>query len=183
MHKQQSTQRKRSQAGLTLIELMVALTILAVGLLGSMVLITTAISSNNRNKVDVGGTQIAQLVMERIAAQPANRNDNVIIQDCNPAGATSFTVATTAGGATLDAQTGNINWLQAAGTVPANYSMRYVACGALGSQATFEVRWSIAQNTNFTKVITVSARQVGVTAQSRLQMFIQPVTLRTISGV
>ena len=65
--------RKGREGGMGLIELMIALTVLVVGMLSLMTLITTAIRTNNRNRIDTGGTLIAQMVMERIAAQPLDQ--------------------------------------------------------------------------------------------------------------
>jgi Tfp pilus assembly protein PilV len=189
--------RKGRQSGMGLIELMIALTVLVVGMLSLMTLITTAIRTNNRNRIDTGGTLIAQMVMERIAAQPATWGDSCNpttnincfkISDCNPAGATAWPIATLGAaspgaGAALDAN-GNIDFTQAyAGLATAHYAMRYVTCGNAGTQATYDVRWNVRQLTSFTKLITVSARQIAVpTTSQQLPYFARPVTLRTIQG-
>src|SRR4029078_2515168 len=65
--------RKRSRAkGMTLIELMIACFVLAVGMLGSLAMIFLAISTNTRNKFDTTGTMIAQTVIEQINTLPTN---------------------------------------------------------------------------------------------------------------
>lgn len=178
-----STRTSRTrQSGMSLIELMIALVVLVVGMLALMTMVTTAISSNNRAKVDTTGTMLAQTVLEGIVAQPATQNTTFSLKDCNPAGATTFTLATAPGaqpngnGAPLVAATGNIDFTQA---VVANYNMLYVACGSGGTQATYDVRWNVMTLTNFTKLVTVSARQRNI---GNLPFFFPPITLRTIAG-
>lgn len=177
------------QSGMSLIELMIAMTVLVVGMLALMTLVTTAISSNNRNKLDTTGTMLAQTVLEGIAAQPATANATLSMTDCNPAGAGTWTIATTGAaspgaGANLDSS-GNIDFTQtysALTTAFPNYAMTYVVCGVSGTQSTYDVRWNVRTLTAYTKLITVSARQIGATS-GKLPFFSPPITLRTISGL
>ena len=182
---------RNRQSGMSLIEQMIAMTVLVVGMLALMTLVTTAISSNNRNKLDTTGTMLAQTVLEGIAAQPATANQPFSMLDCDPAGATTWTIATASGsaigaalGADVDANTGNIDFnFQSYSAVTANYKMKYVTCGVSGAQATYDVRWNVRKLTNFTKLVTVSARQLGVsTTGANLPFFSPPITLRTIAG-
>ncbi|HEX9121374.1 MAG TPA: prepilin-type N-terminal cleavage/methylation domain-containing protein [Terriglobales bacterium] len=179
------------QSGMSLIELMIAMTVLVVGMLALMTLVTTAISSNNRNKLDTTGTMLAQTVLEGIAAQPASAGATFTMSDCNPAGSTTWTIATAGGsaigaalGADVIASTGNIDFnSQSYSAVTANYKMKYVTCGVSGAQATYDVRWNVRTLTAFTKLVTVSARQLGVsTTGANLPFFSPPITLRTIAG-
>ena len=174
------------QSGMSLIELMIAMVVLVVGMLALMTLVTTAITTNNRNKLDTTGTMLAQTVLEGIAAQPATVNSTFTLTDCNPAGAATWTIATAGAaspgaGANIDATTGNIDFTQAYSGITANYAMKYVVCGVSGGQSTYDVRWNVRTLTSFTKLITVSARQIGATS-GRLPFFSPPITLRTISG-
>ena len=177
------------QSGMSMIELMIAMMVLVVGMLALMTLVTTAISSNNRNKLDTTGTMLAQTVLEGIAAQPATSGVPFTMKDCNPAGATSWTIASAGAaspgaGADVVASTGNIDFnLQSYAAVTANYKMKYVTCGVSGAQATYDVRWNVETLTTYTKLITVSARQLGVsTSGANLPFFSPPITLRTIAG-
>ena len=188
-----------SQAGMTLIELMIAMVVLAIGMAGVMILITSAIATNSRNKGDTSGTMVAQTVLEKIAAYPANVNGIITITDCRPAalgGPQNLTISTAAAvlpngaGAQLDpAGTGIINWNQAQAAVPANYKMTYYACGVQGTSAPYDVRWNVAQmtvsgGTTLTKLIIVSARPLGVLGGAVQGMYYQPpVTLRTITSM
>jgi type IV pilus modification protein PilV len=60
--------RKKSQAGFSMIELLVAVVILAVGLLGLAELQVTAIKANSQTNNISAATAIAQKTIERIAA-------------------------------------------------------------------------------------------------------------------
>jgi prepilin-type N-terminal cleavage/methylation domain-containing protein len=75
----------RKQAGMTLVELMIAMVVLAVGMAGVLLMITSGIASNNRNRLDTGATNISQLVMEAIVSKPAGSNPIITLQDCRPA--------------------------------------------------------------------------------------------------
>ncbi len=184
-----SKQRNR-QSGMTLIELMIAMTMLVVGLIGVLGLITTAITSNNRNKLDTGGTMMAQMVLEKIASQPANLNADIALQDCNPGAPNAWIIRTidsipaggVGSGADLDVATGDIDWGRNYGTQPVNYKMLYVTCGANGQQVTYDVRWHIQNVNTYSKMIVVGARPLGyrTNAGTDVRFYARPVTLRSI---
>lgn len=173
--------KRKREAGLSLIELMFACFILAVGMAGSLAMIVMAISGNNRNKVDSTATMLAQSVIEQMNVRPANSNSLIPMTDCagnalsidttgaaNPgAGAALITSAT-------DPLYGRIDWLAA--SPGAGYSFNYVAC----DQQQYEVRWNVITVSNNTKLITVSARRSG--ASRNAQLFAIPAQLRTIAG-
>jgi len=173
-------------AGMSMLELMLAMAVLAVGMTAVTALFHTAILSNNRAKVDTSATMLAQTVLEKIATQPATQNATISLTDC---GATPTTwVMATAGaaapgnGATLDGNSGAIDFTQAYASVPANYKMEFAGCGAGGRQTVFEVRWNVQTVSANTRLITVAARPVGAGAGNHPVQFAQPVTLRTIGG-
>ena len=179
--------RKQRQAGMTLIELMLAIAILAVGLVGVLALILTAISGNNRNKMDSSATLLGQMVMEKIAAQPALAGAGFDIEDCKPVTPNTWHIATASAaapgaGAGRVAATGDIDWTATYASVTADYKMKYVTCGANDQQATYEVRWNIQTVNGFSKMITVGARPLGAQSSggASIRMFAPPVLLRTI---
>jgi prepilin-type N-terminal cleavage/methylation domain-containing protein len=182
-----------SQRGMSLVELMIAITVLAVGLGALMGIFSTSIMLNQRAKGDTNGTMVAQAVLERIAGQPATSNAILTLTDCTAGGGVVWNIATAAAaapgnGAALDANTGGIDFTQAYAAVPNNYKMLYVACGAGGRQTTYDVRWNVQTITGSanTRMITVSARpQAMATAGGRNQalLYAQPITLRTIGGL
>ncbi len=198
--------RSKQQRGLTLIELMMALFVLAVGLGGAMILISTAIAGNNRNKLDTTATLLSQTVMEAILA-PGNTNlpppppaftppHFVTITDCTGANNQVWLDPGPQGwGAAppLDAS-GNIDFSKPAPA--AGYSMQYVVCRAGGQRAVYEVRWVIvpvkwqgpcpnSPCTIYTKQVIVASRPTGAGANGPQKIFFfgLPITLRGVSGM
>src|SRR6266700_6414531 len=130
---------RSAERGISLVELVIAITVLAIGMAGLAVLFSTAIMNNSRSKGDTSGTMLAQTVLETIAAQPANTAATFTLTDCDPSGATNWTVATTGtaspgSGANIDTSTNGIDFTQAYSGVPANYKMQFVACGGGGGR-------------------------------------------------
>jgi prepilin-type N-terminal cleavage/methylation domain-containing protein len=178
---------RKSQQGMTMIELMIAMTVLTVGLAALLGLLTTAIASNNRNQVDTGATLAAQAVLETIAAQPGG--GDVSMTDCSGSPNLVLKTAPDNSPTSVTVQNGVVDFTQARSAITAGYSILYVSCGAGGKQSTYDVRWNIqtiSGNTSYSeKLITVGAAQTAVAqsqgkaAQAR---FFLPVTLRTISA-
>ena len=181
---------KSAERGISLVELVIAISVLAIGMAGLAVLFSTAIMNNSRSKGDTSGTMLTQTVLEKIAAQPANLVANLTAADCNSAGATVWPIATTGAaspgaGANID-NTGAIDFTQAYAAVPANYKMQYVSCGAGGQQTTYDVRWNIQTISANTRLITVSTRPLAAANagnQNQALLFAPPITLRTIGGL
>lgn len=180
--------RRTSEQGSALIELMIAMLVLAVGLAGITILLTTAIASNNRNYSDTTATLLAQMVIEQISAQHVYSNDNITVTDCagNP-----WTISTTPGtvgsgdGATLTSA-GMIDFTQAYTAVPAGYAMQYVACSSSGGTKTaYDIRWNVMSvSTNATsRLITAAARPMASNVNQLGDLFFAlPVDLRGIGG-
>ncbi len=179
---------RRKERGMTMIELLIAMVVLAIGMGGIMILISGAIASNSRNKLDTTATTLSEMVMERIVAAGPKSTTAFTITDCN---GTSLTVDPTGAdapgrGATLNNSEISFSSLTS-GTPTTGYTMRYVACGSGGSQTTYDVRWNVTNfkktgTTVVSKFVTVSARQVGGAGTGRdlLKYFAPPVTLRTL---
>jgi len=186
------TKRRNKQRGMTLIELMIAMTVLTVGLLALMGLFSVAIASNNRNKLDTGGTFAAQAVLETIAAQPAGTD--VSMTDCAGNPITVKTASPAVGSSPiyvganiLSDGTGRIDFQgQAASAVTTGYKTLYVGCGPAGKQVTYDVRWRIQTLSAYSKLITVGVAQTNAVAAlgtaNQAKYFNPPVTLRTISA-
>ena len=176
----------RAAAGMSMLELMIAMAVLAVGMTAVTALFHSAILTNNRAKVDTSATMLAQTVLEKIAAQPATQNAAISLTDCGGP-PTTWTIATAGGGApgngaTLDGNSGAIDFTQDYAAVPANYKMLFAGCGAGGRQTTFDVRWNVLTVTGNSRLITVAARPIGALGANRPTQFAPPVTLRTIGG-
>ena len=167
----------RGDSGVTMVELMIAGVVMVVGFLGLMILITTAIATNNRNKMDTNATLVAQMVFEEIRSDIAT-GASPTLTDC---GGTTWTIGV--GSNTIGSTTGatlsgaNIDFTAATVT---NYSMLYKVCTANGGQATYDVRWNVQTLTSGASLITVGSKSRG--ASSDLKYFALPVTLRGIAG-
>jgi prepilin-type N-terminal cleavage/methylation domain-containing protein len=176
--------KSSGQNGFSLIELMFAISVLAVGMAALLPLFATAVLSNGKARTDTTATMLAQTVLEKIAAQPASGAPaNLTITDC--VNAVPWQIATAAGaGAPLNGN--EIDFTQ--NPVP-NYNMQFVACGNNGRQATYDVRWNIqtiAGSGNRSRVIIVAARPSAASAvgnKNQAWTFALPVTLRTIGGL
>ncbi len=181
---------------MTLVELMIAMVVLAIGLGGLSTLFISAAVSNNRNSRSATATLLAQLVLEQVSSQSPNSTATIFLTDCAGnkwAIATTGGAAPTGAGALLDATAtdynyGGINPNQgyttvppATGTVP-GYAMQYVDCGTGGTQSTYDVRWNVLNIDTYTRLITVSTRPVGPSSQLGGVMYAMPVTLRGIGG-
>jgi len=182
----------KNEKGTTLVELMVAMFMLAVGMGAMLVLFMNSTVSNNRNVRDTSSTLLAQMILEQISAQHINSNTAIAVTDCT---GVQWTVATAGGaapngaGANLDQNAnsltyGGIDPAQAYAAIPANYAMRYTDCDPNGQQNVYEVRWNVMTITaNATRLITVSARQANLNSnQFGGARFAVPVTLRGIAG-
>jgi prepilin-type N-terminal cleavage/methylation domain-containing protein len=174
-HRKPNTTSRR-QHGFTMIELMIAMLVLAVGIVGSMALIIRAVGGDSWSKQLSNSTVLAQAVTERIMALPASTNAIVTITDCTN---TPFNVSTAPGGPAVTA-TGDLDFSAAA---VANYQMLYTNCDTNGHQAIYDVRWNVTAipgSNGWVKMLTVSAQ---LRSAGRNAMVFAPVaTVRTIVG-
>jgi prepilin-type N-terminal cleavage/methylation domain-containing protein len=170
--------KKAAGAGFSLMELMVAMFVLVVGLLGGMMMVIIGMSRNNTNRVDTTATNVAQTVLEQIAGAPANSNPTLTVTDSIPNNI--LNINTAPGGAGLKAN-GDVDFSADTATSLNNnkYQMDYTLKGNNGLQTTYDVRWNIQKLGTWGKLVTVSARQPFVASQTGIS-FITPVTLRTI---
>lgn len=185
--------RRKKQAGMTIVELLIAMTILAVGLGGIVNLLVVALETDNRNSKDTSATLLAQMVVEQISAQHPNSNAAISITDCagnawsisttpaaspSGAGATLVTSSTAAG-------YGGIDPTQAYSTITAGYAMKFVDCGGVGNTGlptTYDVRWNVMTvDANYTRLITASARPLNAYSLGGVR-FALPVNLRMVAG-
>jgi prepilin-type N-terminal cleavage/methylation domain-containing protein len=181
--------KHRTDRGTTLIELMIAMLVLAIGLGATTIMLAGAMTSDNKSTKDMTATLLAQMVMEQISAQHVYANTTINITDC---AGNSWTIATAAGdvgvgsGANLNSD-GTIDFTQSYSTLlSSNYAMQYVDCStAGGTQTIYEVRWNVmAVSSNLaTRLITTGARVMPSDA-TKLggRMFAFPVTLRGIGA-
>ncbi|HLQ50241.1 MAG TPA: prepilin-type N-terminal cleavage/methylation domain-containing protein [Terriglobales bacterium] len=172
-----------SAGGFTLIEMMISMTVMAIGLLGLNVMFVTAMATNNKNSHDSSATMISQVVLEQISAQPANSTATITVTDCAGNTNTVATAGSTTGAGAPLLTTGNVGTIDQTAAKVANYSMTYVACAPAGSnlQSSYDVRWNVMTISPDTRMITVSARQTSGIRLGALH-FAVPVNLRSIGG-
>ena len=187
--------QESGEGGMTLIELLIAIAVLTVGMLGSMGLIVAGMQTNSRSRTDTTGTVLDQEVIEEFASlKNYPLIGTVTIYDCSTGGGNAHLASLVQGlspngnGAALDAQ-GNIDWTQAAPTFATSgtpgYAMRYRTCGG----DIYEVRWNVMQvdpsTNNRMSLLTVSSRQIAAQAaqnagRNQAVLYARPTTLRTL---
>ena len=178
-----------------LLELLIAIVVLAIGMGGLLVLLVSAMSTNNRSGNDTSSTMLAEHILEQISAQPATSVTALSITDC---GGTAWSVSTVGAangagnsgsyggnGAQLTS-TATVDWTQGYSSVPTGYKMKYVDCGAAaGQQLTYDTRWNVVSlnsSSNSARMIIVSARPLSDATVGGLR-YVLPANLRTIGGV
>lgn len=173
---------------MSLIELLVAAVVLAVGVGGFIVLLLNGMMSNNRNRRDTSSTLLAQAVTEEIVWAVSNATVAPQLSDCL---GNAFAVTTTGGaqpagsGAPLTA-TGEIDFT--AGKV-AGYSMTYNVCRANNVVVQYDVRWNITNwdvsgGSVYSRRVTVAARpnETITRGANSAKLFAFPATIRTIAA-
>lgn len=180
--KKAGTKHRRDEAGMSLAELMVAMVVLTIGVLGGMALVVTAIGDNGRNRQASNATVVAQMVTEKIISVPANTSPTLTINDCTGT-ASSINTAGSAGGAGATLlSTGTVDFSQTLGGAgaPVGYYMAFTDCGTSQRQATYDIRWRIQTISPYVKLITVSTRLRN--AGNDQKVFALPVTIRSMTG-
>lgn len=177
-----------TERGASLIEMMIALVVLAVGLIGSMVIVTVAIGGNYRARNDSTSAALAEMVAQRISAVPVCKSNcgaatSVSVTDCAGNVHTVDVAGTSAGaGADLTA-TGKIDYTQNAGAVPAGYQMQYTVCGVkTGTQANYDLRWNIKLLPSGDEEYIVVAAQSSNSNQNNATVSAPAVNIRTVVG-
>jgi prepilin-type N-terminal cleavage/methylation domain-containing protein len=190
--------RGNRECGLSMLELLIAMTVLAVGMLGCVVMILAGVQSNSRNKNDTTAVVLDQEILEMFATYKnyptsgfvaindcgvvANVHNASVVQAAGPlgAGATLYTAAT----APLPGNVGDIDWTQPAPALATStvtgYAMQYQACNG----DVYEVRWNVMEvspnPSSRISMLTVSSRQVSAGATHNATLFATPTTLKTL---
>jgi len=147
-------------SGFSLLELTIAASILAVGLLAGMGVICAAVASNGSSKINTAAAVVAQSTMEKILAVPGTAAGGAALTNLNDCAGNSFVMNTSPGGSPVTSGLfPGVDYTQPA---VANYSMIYVTCSGLN----FDVRWSIqaGQVTPSTELVTVSVKSLRTAA-------------------
>ncbi|HKS66343.1 MAG TPA: prepilin-type N-terminal cleavage/methylation domain-containing protein [Candidatus Acidoferrales bacterium] len=180
----------KKERGSSLIEMLIALLVLSVGMVGSMAVVGVAVGSNARSKRDTTSTALAQMVLGRISSVPVGGGTaSVTVTDCANNTLTVNTTGTTSGsGANLSSSTGKVDFSQSFSSVTSGYAIQYIACGmSSGIQTAYDIRWNIKQLppgaggvASKEEYVVVGARAVD-TSGTGLQRAAS-VNLRTIVG-
>src|SRR5690242_16851452 len=85
------------QAGISLLELLIAGIVFVVGALAVMALVSTSIATNNRNKIDSTKAMLAEAVLEQVNSTVVG-SGTANISDC---AGTNFLIESAAGGSKL----------------------------------------------------------------------------------
>jgi Tfp pilus assembly protein PilV len=166
---------RNSQAGLTMIEVLVAAAVVIVGFMATLGLVLTAIASNNRNRMDSTGTMLAQAVVENINSVVGGTIGSTGTDDLTDCNGTDWTIDTAVGGANLSGS--QIDFTQVMASTD-HHHMDYAVCNAT-SQTTYDVRWNVQSVTSTgTYLVTVAVKKKR-TGSSADKFFALPVTLRT----
>lgn len=178
MNTQLPTRRTISrQAGFSLLELMIAMCVLAIGILGGMGVICAATASNGSSKINTAAATLAESTMERIMAVPPRAAGAAAFTTVSDCSGNAFAMSTVPGGSPVS--NGLFPGIDYTQPQTPNYSMTYVTCSGF----TFDVRWRIdAGPTPSTQLITVSVKGLA-TAANPVASFVRRLTLHSVRGV
>lgn len=186
--------RSFEQHGFSLLEFLIAMTVLTIGVGGLLPLLLGAITIDKKAAGDTTSTMVAEVVLEQISSQSAATSTAVTITDCANNSATINVVDQNVGSGSGGTYGGNgaaltslgiVDWTQSYASVPTGYAMQYVACSTTNdTQVTYDVRWDVittSQSEN-TKLVVISARPV-INSPVALGRIVIPVNLRTLVGM
>ena len=188
--------KAKRQGGFSLLEFLIAMTVLTIGVGGLLPLLLASITLDKKAAGDTTAVMVAEVVLEQMSSQSSTSAalPNPM-QDCATP-PNSWTVSEVdakvgagsggaygGNGAQLTNQ-GTIDWTQAYAAIPAGYAMRYVACSTTNdTPVTYEVRWDVisTSSSDNTKMIVISSRpQIS---QAWALGYIAPINMRTIIGM
>lgn len=162
-----SGSRTNRAKGFSLVETMIAIGILAVGVMSLATLMPYATQNDYRSRMDTTATFIAARQLEQMLAQPYNIPNNSFTSAADGAGNTA-NIIVSCGAPGCDAGATLVGGLISfTGTAPAGYGRIYTipASGIAGAPkvngGTYDVRWHITQNANGVRTILIAARPQG----------------------
>src|SRR5579862_2393219 len=140
---------QRPDAGITMIETLMAAGILVIGSIGMLSLIVAAIATNNRNKMDSTQTMLAESILEQVSSTftPNNGPGTSALVDCSGHTWTIDTSLSGTGTSGAAINGASIDFTQT--NPPSGWYMNYVMstpCSTTGTvQGTYDVRWHLDQ--------------------------------------
>lgn len=184
MNTKRQLARSGKAKGSSLIEMMIAIVVLTVGLVGSMAVASVSISGDARDRKDSTSAAVAEMVAGQISATPVKGSvTSVTVTDCAGNTSTINTSGSTTGeGANLTG-TGTIDYTQSFSAVTSGYAMRYTVCGVSnGVQTTYDVRWNIETLASTKEEFVVVGAQFANSSSKNAQVYVPAVNLRTVVG-
>jgi prepilin-type N-terminal cleavage/methylation domain-containing protein len=196
MSKQMSRTRKtKSNVGFSMVEMLVALTVISIAMIGGLAMIALGIGHNGSMRMDTTAANVAQTFLEDIASVQPKADPVLNITDCagnnlaintGGPGAPGAPVYTPADALPPGVNVGDINFTAA--VVP-GYQATYRMCAPGGIRIRYDVRWNIqtagfvdATGKTWGKLVTVAALQSATVGKGGIT-YSQPVTLRTVVGM
>lgn len=186
--------RSFQQHGFSLLEFLIAMTVLTIGVGGLLPLLLGAMTIDKKAAGDTTSTMVAEVVLEQISSQSAASATSVTITDCANNNITISVADQAIGQGSGGTYGGNgaaltymgiVDWSQAYASVPTGYATQYVACSTTNdTQVTYDIRWDVittSQSEN-TKMVIISARPL-ITSPLALGQIMVPVNLRTLVGM
>ncbi|HET9994211.1 MAG TPA: prepilin-type N-terminal cleavage/methylation domain-containing protein [Candidatus Acidoferrum sp.] len=167
--------KRRQESGFSLLEMLLATTILLVGLIAVAQLVPASILLNSRNRTDSSALVFAQREMDQFLDQPLSTStfQDVLLNTCNLGNAATPNVVQ---GSPLVNNQALINF---AAAPAANYSFTYTDPND-PSGTSYDVRWAVIVTGNgsaaSSKRFILGIRQQGGNG------FFQPVTLDMMVG-
>jgi prepilin-type N-terminal cleavage/methylation domain-containing protein len=178
MKKQVPIRRNNArQKGFSLLELMIAVSVLAVGILGGMGVICAATASNGSSKINTAAATLAESTIEKIMAVPPKATGGAAFTSSSDCNGNSFPMSTVVGGSPVSG--GLFPGIDFTQPPTPNYSMTYITCSGFS----FDVRWRVdAGPTPSTELITVSVKSLR-TAANPAAALVRKLTLHTVRGI
>lgn len=177
-HQTRGTRTANMARGFSLIEVMIAMAVLAVGLLGGIVVIAVASANDGRSKLHSTAMTLAESTIEKIVAIPQNAVGTAAetkITDCT---GNTFMIETSVGGSDLIASGAFAGSVDFSKPAVGNYAMAYSTCG--GTSVSYDIRWRIDPGpTPATQLVTVSAKPIVAAGAAQ---FTLPYTLHQLRG-
>ena len=189
----QAYSRGARDRGFSLVELLIAMLVLTVGMVGGVAIISVAIAANANSRFDTGAVSLAQSTMDRIIVISASATGSQLTTSMTDCNGTVHSINTALGGAPTGTISGIANGVQSIDFSQAavgGYQMFYTLCGAGGSgytgtSQTYDVRWNVSAGpTQDTQLILVAAKNIGEyqNGLSQTKYFSIPITLRALRG-